>query len=36
MAPAELQRQGAVYVQRLENELDKLEAALADYARAGR
>jgi hypothetical protein len=33
LAPAELQRQGAAYVQRLEAELGKLEATLVDYAK---
>jgi exonuclease VII small subunit len=33
---AELERQGAVYIQRLESELDKLDTALADYARGER
>jgi len=36
LAPAELKRQGAAYVQRLGAELEKLEASLVDYARAAR
>ena len=33
LAPAELKRQGAAYVQRVEAELGKLEATLVDYAK---
>jgi signal transduction histidine kinase len=33
LAPAELQRQGVAFVQRLEAELGKLEATLVDYAK---
>ncbi|HEV2189649.1 MAG TPA: HAMP domain-containing sensor histidine kinase [Stellaceae bacterium] len=36
LAPAELQRQGAAYVQRLEAEIGKLETTLVDYAKAVR
>jgi signal transduction histidine kinase len=36
LAPAELQRQGSAYVQRLEAEIGKLEATLVDYAKAPR
>jgi signal transduction histidine kinase len=36
LAPAELQRQGAAYVQRLEAEIGKLETTLLDYAKAAR
>jgi len=36
LAPAELQRQGSAYVQRLEAEIGKLETTLVDYAKAAR
>jgi signal transduction histidine kinase len=36
LAPAELQRQGSAYVQRLEAEISKLETTLVDYAKAAR
>jgi signal transduction histidine kinase len=36
LAPAELQRQGSAYVQRLEAEIGKLEITLVDYAKAPR
>jgi hypothetical protein len=36
LAPTELQRQGAAYVQRLEAEIGKLETTLVDYAKAAR